>query len=148
VTRSPSSGCMQRHPCSLRPRWCATPISTRWLGSAGPTRKVLTGGPPGRTPVYSFLSGDSARHVEAFEFTVLASIAAQAVRVKVNGIVVGSCTINGSGSYVFQIPYGSVVSGKNMIDFEIPDARQPGNGDGRTLGISLAQWRLNTRAGR
>jgi hypothetical protein len=62
----------------------------------------------------------------------------QRIALKLNGKPIHSSRLSGAmESLEMALPTGTLKSGKNILEFELPDARHPGNGDPRILGFAL-----------
>ena len=69
----------------------------------------------------------------------------QKVQIQINGHTLFDQQIDSQGpvEVTFSLPPSLLQMGNNVISFQLPNARQPGNGDSRTLGIALSEIVLN-----
>jgi hypothetical protein len=67
----------------------------------------------------------------------------QRIALKLNGKPIHSSRLSGAmESLEMALPTGTLKSGKNILEFELPDARHPGNGDPRILGFALKSLKI------
>jgi hypothetical protein len=49
-----------------------------------------------------------------------------------------------AGTHIpLSIPVDNLESGLNILEFHLPDARLPGNGDGRVLGVAVRDFMID-----
>jgi hypothetical protein len=69
----------------------------------------------------------------------------QRIALKLNGKPIHSSRLSGAmESLEMALPTGTLKSGKNILEFELPDARHPGNGDPRILGFALKSLKIGS----
>lgn len=88
------------------------------------------------------LSAKAARSARALRFTTMRTLGPSPVTVLANDRPIAHTVLNGSGSFRFEIPPGTMTAGVNDIEFQLPQAHRPGGKDGRVLGVALADFQL------
>lgn len=113
-------------------------ISIDWRGFSGieqefrwtdGRRSAMVFECPQGTPSYGFL------------VLKLDTLDQQRITVNFNGKMVSQ--VVRSGSHIqFEIPVDNLESGLNILELELPDARAPGNGDARELGVAVREFEV------
>jgi len=85
-------------------------------------------------------------HFEKFEGVLrlnFGTLGKQKITILMNGSEIYSDVINASDR-IIEIPFKKTLlsNGMNTIEFDLPDARQPGNGDPRTLALALKSLQI------
>lgn len=88
------------------------------------------------------LSREKAPLVSGFRFRTVCSISAIPVTIKINDQAIGDVLVNGADLYTLSVQPEILKPGVNSVEFVMPKARQPGNGDLRLLAIGLAEFAL------
>lgn len=84
------------------------------------------------------LGNINAMHQFSLVLDAAMTIGGQRVRASINANPIGEKTINGKGNIDFTFPGDFLkMNSKNTISLDLPDARPPGTGDSRVLGIAL-----------
>jgi glycosyltransferase involved in cell wall biosynthesis len=73
---------------------------------------------------------------------LLDALGAQRLTLRHNGVEVFRGHVKGQ-HHELRCRLGAVIPGFNILEFTLPDARQPGNGDSRRLALALRQFQID-----
>lgn len=99
----------------------------------------------GKRPALHFILGDVAQAASMATLTLeIQPLGQQEISILINEQLLLETRVESPDVALIQIPIppNTLKPGRNTVYFHLPDARTPGNGDSRVLGIALVSFAL------